>query len=150
MDSHFQSIIIRYIFWTQGRIAQWQIGSLLSDQSRVQFLAELYSLFTYFYFWFLFLSQMSSFSAPLGGHRFKSSPKRAIFHPHPPVIFIKWICFVFWCLLGYIGWKLAESGGNRSKMGFLQTLFSNLWPKCHYFQYPFSNFKILLGGAKGQ
>ena len=143
MDSHFQSIIIWYTLCKQGRIAQWQIIGLLSKWPRVQFPAGLCSLFTYFYFWFLFLSQISSFSAPLGGHRFKSSEKRAIFQQPPTVIFIKWICVVFWCLLGYIGWKLVESGGNKPKIGFLQALCSDFDPKCHFLQYPSSNFKIL-------
>ena len=65
---------------------------------------------------FFFRVQYYHFPASLKCHRFKSRLRMTFFHPHPPIMFIKWICFVFWCLVGYIGWKLAESGGKWRKL----------------------------------
>ena len=58
--------------------------------------------------------------------------ERAIFLQPPPVIFIKQLCVVFQCLLGYVVWKLVQSGGSRSKSWFLYHLCSDSIIKCNF------------------
>ena len=65
-------------------------------------------------------------------HRPTYELERAIFLQPPPVIFIKQLCVVFQCLLGYVVWKLAQSGGSRSKSWFLHHLCSDSIIKCNF------------------
>ena len=58
--------------------------------------------------------------------------KRGNFIQPHPVIFTKQLCVVFQCLLGYIVWKLAQSGGSRSKSWFLHHLCSDSIIKCNF------------------
>ena len=51
--------------------------------------------------------------------------KRGNFIQPNPVIFTKQLCVVFQCLLGYIVWKVAQSGGSRSKAWLWHYLFND-------------------------
>ena len=84
-------------------------------------------------------------------HRPTYELKRAIFLQPPPVIFIKQLFVVFQCLLGWLVWKVAQSGGSRSNfitkfhyLSILEPPSNQIWLAYFCEFEPFTIFQLVV------